>query len=96
MKCYREMQTSDSIFLFVSASNMLAFSHSIPVIPLRHLQTSTRLLPRQRNVTRKSTVMRVRRSENVAGDFYVDSSCIDCDACRCKFENLCELNTTNL
>lgn len=23
-----------------------------------------------------------RRSENVAGDFYVDSSCIDCDTCR--------------
>src|SRR5919199_6602053 len=23
-----------------------------------------------------------RLAENVAGDFYVDSSCIDCDACR--------------
>ena len=23
-----------------------------------------------------------RRSENIAGDFYVDSSCIDCDTCR--------------
>ncbi len=23
-----------------------------------------------------------RRSENVQGDFYVDSSCIDCDTCR--------------
>lgn len=27
---------------------------------------------------------RVRRKENVAGEFYVDSSCIDCDTCRCK------------
>ena len=24
----------------------------------------------------------LRLSENVAGDFFVDSSCIDCDACR--------------
>ena len=23
-----------------------------------------------------------RRAENVPGDFYVDSSCIDCDLCR--------------
>ena len=23
-----------------------------------------------------------RRAENVAGDFYVDSTCIDCDTCR--------------
>ena len=24
----------------------------------------------------------LRRAENVAGDFYVDSTCIDCDLCR--------------
>ena len=24
----------------------------------------------------------LRRDENVPGDFYVDSSCIDCDTCR--------------
>ena len=23
-----------------------------------------------------------RRSQNISGDFYVDSSCIDCDTCR--------------
>lgn len=26
--------------------------------------------------------MQKRRSQNVAGDFYVDSTCIDCDTCR--------------
>ena len=26
--------------------------------------------------------VKLRRAENVAGPFYVDSSCIDCDACR--------------
>jgi len=26
--------------------------------------------------------LNLRRSENISGDFYVDSSCIDCDTCR--------------
>ena len=27
-------------------------------------------------------LIKLRRAENVAGDFYVDSTCIDCDLCR--------------
>ena len=30
----------------------------------------------------KMAKLRARRTENTAGDFYVDSSCIDCDTCR--------------
>lgn len=30
----------------------------------------------------RCSAYRVRRTENVEGDLYVDSSCIDCDACR--------------
>jgi ferredoxin len=26
--------------------------------------------------------LRIRRNENVAGDFFVDETCIDCDLCR--------------
>lgn len=26
--------------------------------------------------------LNLRRPENVSGDFYVDTSCIDCDTCR--------------
>ncbi|MEM9927494.1 MAG: ferredoxin, partial [Cyanobacteria bacterium P01_D01_bin.50] len=26
--------------------------------------------------------LNLRRTENVRGDFYVDTSCIDCDTCR--------------
>ena len=26
--------------------------------------------------------LNLRRSQNVSGDFYVDTSCIDCDTCR--------------
>ena len=27
-------------------------------------------------------LIKLRRAENVVGDFYVDSTCIDCDLCR--------------
>ncbi|HKP13948.1 MAG TPA: ferredoxin, partial [Blastocatellia bacterium] len=27
-------------------------------------------------------LIELRRAENVGGDFFVDSSCIDCDLCR--------------
>lgn len=38
----------------------------------------------KRNQSATCSVRSQRRRENVPGNVYVDSSCIDCDTCRCK------------
>lgn len=60
--------------------------HTYPHLPLRLTSLSPRFPPTPtRNAPRPcppSARLHQRREENVPGDLYVDSSCIDCDTCR--------------
>lgn len=54
-------------------------------LPLRRSTASSKKPALFPALSRRTTVSasRVRRTQNVPGDFYVDSKCIDCDMCRC-------------